>query len=109
VGLNIILARQAIRLPEFQNFLIEEMKLKKEDVEKLGKCGACWNKLNFQPRSLEKINNYLEFLEAEKKIRKSFFKKKELVRMVFLNKKEAIEFIESSKDVEKIQIILRKL
>jgi len=87
-NLKIDLARQAIKLPEFQEFMICEMKITDEQLTELKGCRECWE--NFRTRgSIKKINARLEVLLSEKKIKK----RKVIKTMRFDDPEKAIEYI----------------
>jgi len=91
--LEINLARQAIKLSEFQEFMISEMRISNEELEKLKACGNCWKNFSFTERSIIKINEQLFSLSDIKKIQKI----NRVKTQRFQTKNEAINYIKSLK------------
>jgi len=91
------LARQAIKLPEFQIFMMSEMKITDEELKKIKGCGKCWDNFTFTPRSIEKINEQLLALVEAGKIKK----RKVIKTMRFDDPEKAIEYIRTLEEVEK--------
>ena len=94
------LARQAIKIPEFQEFMISKMKITDEELEKIKGCGRCWDNFTFTPRSIQKINERLLALVEAGKIKK----RKVVTTMRFETKQEALEYVESLGDVGTIYV-----
>lgn len=104
IKLEINLFRQAIKLPEFQEFMIFEMKITDEELEKLRGCRNCLKNFSFLERSVEKINAKLNQLLDAGKIKKSRIA--ETVR--FDDPEKAIEYIKQLINPEAIFIAYQK-
>lgn len=110
IKLETNLARRAINLEEFREFMICEMNLTGEELDKLSACpscpdcGDCWGKTKFLPRSIEKINAKLNQLLEDGKIRKSKMEKTQR----FDDPLKAIEFIKELGNPEVIFIAHQK-
>ena len=93
--------KQAIKIPLFQVFMVEEMGLKPEELKKLLGCGSCLSKLRFLPRSIQKINDKIEWLISDGLLNK-IVKTKPMV--IVTTAKEAHEWIDELKSFEKIYL-----
>lgn len=96
----------AIKLNEFQVFMQEEIKITDKELEELKKCGGCWNNFAWLDKTVAKINERLEKLKAENKLKT---KKSHADHKIFTKdqKEEALKYIKNS-DADFFQIILRK-
>lgn len=105
IKLETNLARQAIKLEEFREFLLFEMKLTGKQLAELTPCPSCWS--NFKtPGSIKRINEELEGLLGEGKIKKySSFEE----TIGFQSKKKAHEYIDGLDEFETIYIAVKKL
>lgn len=104
IKLETNLARQAMKLPEFRDFMVSEMGISEKELRQLSSCGACWNNTKFLPRSIEKINEYLLMLAKAGKIKKSRMAK----TLRFDTPEKAIEYIKEIGNPEVIFITYQK-
>lgn len=93
--INTQLARRGMRVPEFRDFMKNEIGIKQEsDLKKLAGCGDCWNTARFTPRTVAKINAKLAELKDRLKQPVKVYSR------WFSDKKNLIKFIEDLPDGE---------
>jgi len=106
--INTELAKLAIKLPEFQKFMQEEIKITDEQLKELVSCGGvkCWGNFVWLDKTISKINKRLEKLKAEGKLE---IKKSTTTHEIYTNKnkKKLLEDIENS-DADTFQVFFRK-
>ncbi len=104
IELDINLARQAIKLPKFQEFMTSKMKITDEQLTQLIKgCGKCWRKFN-TPGSINKIMKELLVMVDQGLIRQ---RANRSPAMRCTSREEAVEYIKNLDDFVYLLIYVR--
>ena len=104
MSFDLNLARQAIKLPKFQKFMLSEMRITEKELAELKGCHKCWTNVNFLPKYDKKISAELLGMVNEGLIR---LPNNNPPTMRFKSRKKAIEYITNLKDFKFIFICVR--